>query len=40
MKCLKADVWIQSNLSDEALALETSAFKLLTVANLRYKLCW
>ena len=26
--------------SDEGLALETSAFKLFTVANLRYKLSW
>ena len=27
-------------LSDEGLALETSAFKLFTVANLRFQLRW
>ena len=29
-----------SDLSDEGLTLETSAFKLFTVANLRYQLSW
>ena len=30
----------ESNRSDEGLTLETSAFKLFSVANLRYQLSW
>ena len=37
VKSLKTDVRM-SNRSDEGLTLETSAFKLFTVANLRFQL--
>ena len=30
----------EDNRSDEGLTLETSAFKLFTVANLRFQLSW
>ena len=30
----------EDNHSDEGLTLETSAFKLFTVANLRFQLSW
>ena len=33
-------ITLQPILSDEGLMLETSAFKLLTEANLRYQLSW
>ena len=47
VKSLKADVSSVSRFSgpcvhrsDEGLTLETSAFKLFTVANLRFQLSW
>ena len=39
IKSLKADISsVSSNPSDEGLALETSAFKLFTVAKYRFQL--
>ena len=40
---IQADpIWLSERLerSGEGLTLETSAFKLFTVANLRFQLCW
>ena len=36
----KSNQMRESNRSDEGLTLETSAFKLFSVANLRYQLSW
>ena len=38
--CSKHFIRIIANRSDEGLMLETSAFKLFTVANLHFKLSW
>ena len=40
---IQADpIWLSERLerSGEGLTLEMSAFKLFTVANLRFQLCW
>ena len=36
----KSNQMRESNRSDEGLTLETSAFELFSVANLRYQLSW